>query len=605
VNDTLARWQEEWRARPALWSGVAVLLVALLASGSGLGNGFTYDDIPMVVENRMVQHLYSLWDYLTTSYWGPSRGNSLYRPVTVVAFALERAVGSGDPLPFHIANVTLYLATALAVLGLARELLGDEAALLAGLVWAAHPVHVEAVANIVGQSEMLTGIPMLLALTLYVRDRRAGEIRGRTVAGIAALFALALLAKEHGILLPMLLLLTELALGGTLFVRPPGGRPRSWLLVRVLTMMIVVYVAVRLSILGGFAGDAPHPALQELTAGQRSWVMLGLVPEFVRLFLWPARLYADYSPQAIPFLTSPAPWHLAGAAILLGVLALVMVLWRKDRVSAFALIWIGLTLGPVSNILIATGVLVAERTLFLPSVGIAILAGRLAMVLGPKIARVPRPWLRIAIPATVGVVLVTATARSASRQSDWEDNATLFATTVVDAPNNFRAHHALGELFGGARSWDRAEYHLRIADSLFPGYDLLELSLARVLHFDDRCPEALPLYTKVLVQRPEAEVARVGQAACLLEMRQLSAARAAAVQGIARGNAVGSFGLILQKAESSLVATDTVDERNRWYRAGAPFSKSHARLRVPVLLMKPPTVLIRGRMPESVPDPPT
>lgn len=597
MNDTLVRWQEDWRARPALWSGVAVLLVALLASYPGIGNGFTYDDIPMIVENRMVQELHSLWEYLTTSYWGPTRGNSLYRPVTVIAFALERAVGSGDPLPFHIANVTLYLATALGVLALARELLSDEAALLAGLVWAAHPVHVEAVANMVGQSEMLVAIPTLLALTLYVRDRRVGEIRPRTVAGIAVLFGLALLAKEHGILLPLLLLLAEIAFRDTLFVRPPAGRPRSWLLVRVLTLMLVVYVAVRLNILGGFAGDAPHPALRNLSTGQRAWVMLGLVPEFARLFLWPARLYADYSPQAVPFLTSPDPRHLIGAAWLAGLGALLVVAWRKDRVSAFALIWIGLTLGPVSNILIATGVLVAERTLFLPSVGLAILAGRVATLLAPAIAKNPKRWVRVAVPAAGLLVLVAATARSADRQTDWEDNATLFATTVVDAPNNFRAHHALGELFGAARAWKRAEHELRIADSLFPGYDLLELSLARVLHFDDRCPEALPLYDKVLEQRPDAEVASIGRGACLLEMRQLSTAREAAVDGIARGLSVGSWGLILQKAESSLVATDTVDDRNRWYRAGAPFSKSNARLRVPVLLIKPPTALIRGRMP--------
>ena len=105
------------------------------------------------------------------------------------------------------------------------------------------------------------------------------------------------------------------------------------------------------------------------------------------------------------------------------------------------------------------------------------------------------------------------------------------------------------------------------------------------------------MYNTVLTRRPDAEVARVGRAACLLEMRQLSAARAEAVAGIARGNVVGSFSVILQKAESSLVATDTVDDRNRWYRAGAPFSRSDARLRVPVLMMRSNPALIRGRMP--------
>ena len=596
-------WQREWEVRPALWSGLAVLLVALLASATGIGNGFTYDDIPVVVENPMVQQSHSLWTYLTDSYWGPSRGNSLYRPVTVIAFALQRAAGQGDPLPFHITNIALYLASALAALALAREFMRDGAALFAALVFAAHPVHVEAVANVVGQSEMLAGIPMLIALTLYVRDRRIGELRARTVAAIAVLFGIALLAKEHGILLPFLLLLAEITLSGTVFVRAVAPRPRSALLARVLTMMVLAYLVVRLTILGGFAGDAPHPALEGLALGQRLWVMLALVPDFVRLFLWPARLLADYSPSSVPFLTAPGLGHLLGAACLLLVGALLVFSWRRDRVSAFALLWVGLTLGPVSNILIATGVLIAERTLFLPSVGVALLVARVPVLLGPAVSQLSTRFLRIAVPMTVAVVLAAATARSAVRQLDWEDNATLFATPVVDAPANFRAHHALGELFGSAGAWKRAEHHLRIADSLFPNYDLLELSLARVLHFDDRCPEALPVYTKVLEQNPYAEVAYVGRAACRLEMRQLSAARDDAIAGIGRGFAVGSFAVILQKAESSLVATDTVDDRNRWYRAGAPFSRSDARLRVPVLLMKPSSALIRGRMRETVPDP--
>ena len=63
--------------------------------------------------------------------------------------------------------------------------------------------------------------------------------------------------------------------------------------------------------------------------------------------------------------------------------------WRRDRVIAFALLWIALTLGPISNILVATGVLIAERTLFLPSVGIALIAGRLIAMIWPQVAMAP------------------------------------------------------------------------------------------------------------------------------------------------------------------------------------------------------------------------
>lgn len=593
------RWLEIWERDHARLGLLLVFLVALASSASGLENLFAYDDIPIIVENPMVKALHTPWEYFTTSYWGPSRGNSLYRPLTIIAYALEWASGNGSPFPFHAANVLLYALSSMAVLLLLRALLPKGAALIAALAWAAHPVHVEAVANVVGQSEMLTALPMLLAVTAYIHDRRAGALRTRTALLIALCLACALLTKEHGIVLPALLLMTELVFRGNLFAdAPAAGRSREWLLARLMLLEVVCYVIVRLSVLEGFAGDAPHPSLEGVPMGQRIWVMIALVPEFMRLFLWPVSLYADYSPQAVPFLPTPGPGHLMGAAWLALAVVLFVHGWRRDRVIAFALLWIGLTMGPISNLLIPTGVLIAERTLFMPSVGVVLIVGRGIVLLWPVLMAYPARWVRLAVPAMTGVVLLAAVARSADRQTAWADNPTLFATTVVDAPTNFRAHFALGELFGSAGSWKRAEKHLRTADSLFPGYDLVELSLARVLHFDDRCPEAVPLYEMVLKQRPDAEIAAIGRTACLLELRRLSDARAEAIRGLGNGRSPGAFGMLLQKAESSLVATDTVDIRNRWYRAGGPTSKSNARLKVPVLYMKPAASGGRRRMPE-------
>lgn len=593
-----AWWSELWERDHRRVSIVLVLLVALASSATGLGNLFAYDDIPVIVENPMVTGLHAPWAYLSDSYWGPERGNALYRPLTVIAFALEWAVGKGSPLPFHLANVVLYALASLAVLALLRTLLPSAAALAAALAWAAHPVHVEAVANVVGQSEMLAALPMLGAVTAYIVDRRAGLLRPRTVALIAACFAAALLFKEHGVLLPALLLAAELSFAGRAFAVDTDGPARRWLLVRIMLLELVVYLVVRFTVLQGFAGDTPHPALEGLRIGERSWVMLALVPEFVRLLWWPVVLYADYSPQAVLFLPSPAAGHLVGAAWMALTVALFAYGWRRDRIIAFALLWIALALGPISNILVATGVLIAERTLFLPSVGIALLAGRVMQLAWPVLKDFPKRWVRLAVPGAAGVVLLSAVAQSADRQAVWADNATLFSTTVVDAPTNFRAQYLLGELFGAVGARARAEERLRTADSLYPGYDLIELSLARVLHFEDRCAEALPLYGAVLAKRPDAEIAAVGRTACLLESRRLSEARDEALRGLGQGGSTGPFGMLLQKAESSLVATDTVDARNRWFRAGGAVSKTNERLRIPVLLARPSTSGVRRRMQE-------
>lgn len=590
-------------ARLGLW---IVLAVALASSVTGVLNGFTYDDIPIIVDNVAVHELQWPWTYLGESYWGNVRGNSLYRPVTVLAYALQWAVGDGSPLPFHVANIALYLATAAAVFVLARELLGATWGAVAAAFWAAHPVHVEAVGNVVGQSEMLTAIPLLFAVTLYLRARQAGALDVRTTLIIAGLYALALLTKEHGIVLPGLLVAAELAFRGGRFAAPPAGAAGVGLarLLRALVLVLAAYFTARYLVLGAVTGDAPHPALERIDGVQRQWVMLGLVPEIARLMLWPARLYADYSPRAVPFLTAPEPAHLAGAGLLALYAALLVVAWRRSREAAFGLLWFPVAFSPVANVVFATGILIAERTLFLPSVGIVLALAACAARLAPRVRAEASAFARRALVVAGALLLAAATARSADRQRVWEDNASLFSVTVVDAPDNYRAHHALGELFGAAASWRRAEQHLRIADSLFPGYDLLELSLARVLHFDDRCPDALPIYEKVLAARPDAEVAIVGRTACQLEMRRFSDAREGSLAGIASGSSPAVFQTLLQKAESALVANDTVDARNRWWRAGGPVSRSDARLKVPVLMMRPQGAGGRRRMPESLPVPP-
>lgn len=596
-----ARWLETWEANTTRWSVILVVAVALAASVGGLANLFAYDDIPILVNNAMVTELHGLGEYLGDSYWGPTRGNALYRPLTIIAFALEWAIGDGSAFPFHLANVVLYAVTAVLVLGLFRRLLPDGAALVGALAFAAHPVHVESVANVVGQSEMWAAIPMLIAITAYVRDRQRGPLRMRTAFLICACLIWALLHKEHGIVLPALLLMAEVTFRGHGFAQLSDDTGAQWMLARLMVLIVVGYLVIRIAILGGFAGDEPHPAIAGMPMGPRLWVMLGLVPEFVRLFFWPARLHPDYSPRAIPFLDAPALGHLPGGALLVAALALFIWAWRRDRVIAFALLWMGVTMGPTANILIPTGVLVAERTLFFPSLGAVLLLGRLVQLAWPHIAELRSRWVRFAVPATGGLILAAATAFSADRQLVWADNPTLFATMVIESPDDFRGHFALGALFGAGGSWDRAETHLVTADSLFPHYDLIGLSLAQLYQSTDRCAKAIRMYDSVLVLRADAEVAFIGRTVCQLEIARYSDARDASVQGVARGLSSGLFRMLLQKAESALVARDTVDARNRWWRAGKPTSKSDIPLRVPVIQFRPAPATRSRKVPEPVP----
>src|SRR5262249_24103169 len=183
-----------------------------------------------------------------SSYWPRDWGGDGYRPLTVLAFKIEYALGHGSPVVFHAANIALYALASVLVFQLARRLLPLWAAWTTAALFAVHPVHGEAVANVVGQSELLVGITLLAATSLYLRDRLRGPLRPVTAAQLFALYAVACFAKEHGIVLPAILGAAELFV-----IRdelPLGERIRRLRPVYLTFVLIaVIFVGVRSRVL--------------------------------------------------------------------------------------------------------------------------------------------------------------------------------------------------------------------------------------------------------------------------------------------------------------------------------------------------------------------
>ena len=131
---------------------LAVALLALVVTWTSLRNGFALDDVHIIVENARVHTLDSFWRLFAQTYWPPEEGASLYRPLTMLAFAIQWVTGNGSPLVFHIFSSVLFAATCVAFYFLADELTSTRVALVAGALFAVHPVHVEVFANVVGQA---------------------------------------------------------------------------------------------------------------------------------------------------------------------------------------------------------------------------------------------------------------------------------------------------------------------------------------------------------------------------------------------------------------------------------------------------------------------
>ena len=198
-------------SRRALF-GLLVLLVALVGSAPTLQSYFAQDDIPLAVLDARAHDPASWSDYLDRSYWPPPARADLYRPLTSLLIGGEWALGGGAPLPFKLIQLTLYAAASVAVFALALRLLPPLAALATALLFAVHPVHVEAVALAVNQAEVAVGLLSALSLAWYLDRRRRGMLSQRDHAGLAGITLIAAHFKESGVMIPALLFAAEVFL---------------------------------------------------------------------------------------------------------------------------------------------------------------------------------------------------------------------------------------------------------------------------------------------------------------------------------------------------------------------------------------------------------
>lgn len=505
-----------WISHPRL----LVLFVAAAAYANALGNGFAYDDNHVVAMNPVVTQ--AQWgEALMGPYWQGARpGSGLYRPVSVTSFVAEWHAWGGSPLGFHAVNLLVHVAVCLLVLALLVRFVPRTPAVVGALLFAVHPVHVEAVANIVGLEELLAAAAFLGACLLYLDGAKWGPAgRAARLAGIAVLYLVGLGAKEIAVTLPGVLLLLELFRGAEregesataerLSVRLRREAPVFLSLVAVLG----AYLVVRASVLGTVTGEVPAPALRGLPSTARVLTALTVWPQYLRLMVFPADLSADYTPAVLMVAHRVNPIVVLGGVILATFVALAWTLRKSAPVVALGITWFLVTVLPVSNLVIPAGILLAERTLYLPSVGFVIVVAALAA----RVPSLPDPGVRRTLQvlaAAAGVALFVRTvvrnpswmssytvlntlamqhpessmalqhrAEGLERVGDVRDAARMYAAAATLAPQNYALAVEMGAFYGRLKQYARADSALvraiRITPDQAPAYRLLADDLLR------------------------------------------------------------------------------------------------------------------------------
>ena len=420
-----------------------LVLVAVAPFLQSLTFGYVFDDTYAILGNASLRGWSSIgrvWLEQFGGDGGPFFG--LYRPVTMTLFAILFNAGAKWPLWFHIAALALHGGAAVLVWRLLRHTLGTWPAYIAALWFAVHPVHVEAVANVTNASEVLVTVWTVL-LALYLLQRRAMQESWREAIIAAALYLAAMLTKESG---AMAAPVAALVVWG--WHRDPltvAQLSKRWWRTAVACAFAVVVVAVtRAIVLGGPVTGQPIAALgiAGMTGAERVVAMISLVPRVAELLVWPQGINPHYGPSAFP--TQRTAYAALGALMIVGALAACM-LRRPDRrpLAAFAILLVSFL--PASNLLVPTGQVLAERTLYLPSVGAPMLVGlALEGILGwAKQRGDAARWTNLGA-AAVGIVLVLFAARSARWTDHWRNHEKLFARMIAADSSGYAGYWLAG-----------------------------------------------------------------------------------------------------------------------------------------------------------------
>ena len=439
----------DWRrhALPilALWA------FALLAYSNSFRTGFVFDNDRAILRDSRVHAATSenLHLILNEEYWYKTTATLLYRPLTTFSYLLNYAIFGNGPHPagYHWVNFALH-AVNIALVYLLGLLLFQEtrpkehlALALAG-VWALHPVLTESVTNIVGRADLLAGFGVLAGLLCYAKSVAA--CGRRKLAWLAALMLAAtigMFSKESAVVLLAAMAIYDFTFGtGRARDRLPGYL--------ALALPLALFWYVRSRVVAGLAA-APVPFTDNPLVGADFWTArlaaVKVIGKYLWLLVWPRDLSCDYSYNQIPLFA----WgfgSFAALAVCAAAAAAAVFCYRRHKAVCFFMVFFFAALAPTSNTVILIGSVMAERFLYLPSVGFA---GCLVWT----IYRRPRM-----APAVLALISAALAVRTYARNIDWLDDQSLWTSAAKVCPGSYktRLHVATAVIGPQGEGMDRA-----------------------------------------------------------------------------------------------------------------------------------------------------
>lgn len=358
--------------RLAWWRPTIIVLVTLLTYASSLSLPLVFDDRVTILENPQIRNPWTV-DVLRPARELPVAG----RPLANLTFAWNYAVGGTAVEGYHLVNLALHLACALALFGVVRRTLqlpglsswrphADDLACATALLWAVHPLNSEVVNYLTQRTESLMALALLMTLYASLRSRSSTRSTGwEIVAGLSCLAGMG--AKETMAVAPVLVLLFDASFVDGSLAAALKARPRLYVMLGATWLVLAGLMATSpRGLSAGFASG--------VSPWQYLWNQAPIVAHYLRLAAWPTRLVAHYG---TPVELSPGDVLLPGAFVLALLVATGIALVRWPR-AGYPGAWIFITLAPTSSLVPIATEVGAERRMYLAMMAITTAACCLA-----------------------------------------------------------------------------------------------------------------------------------------------------------------------------------------------------------------------------------
>jgi tetratricopeptide (TPR) repeat protein len=432
-------------------AAAALAVLTFLAFANSFSAGFVFDNKPLLLEDPRIREFTgeNIRLIFQHSYWWPTGEAGLYRPFTTLSYLFNYAVlgNAVEPAGYHWINFLLHLGNVFLVYALARRLLREFwPSFFAAALWAVHPVLTESVTNMIGRSDLLSAMAVLSGFLMYLKSiESAGWRRLAWLAGLMAVTALGVFSKESGVVIVRVIALYEL----TWWKERPQGQ--CLLLGCVAALLPIAAMLYQRTMVLAASKPWELPFYDNPIAGANFWIgrltAVEVIPRYLGLTLWPARLSIDYSYAQIPL----AKGNLQDCLAVIVVLAMAMLsvgLYWWNRTAFFLVFFAAVSFAPMSNLLFPIGTIMAERFLYMPTIG---LLACLVMAVYAAGKRVP---IRHFAPLVLWVIIGAFAVRTWVRNGDWQDQRSMAEASVRTSPNSYKVHLMLASLLYGKGAVD-------------------------------------------------------------------------------------------------------------------------------------------------------